>query len=83
MAHGQVWSLLETVIVLLCVLTSVLCQHHNLNEVPNPVRLVGGGERPSEGRVEILVNGTWGTVCDQGWDEHDAEVVCRQLGFSR
>ncbi|KFP43217.1 Neurotrypsin, partial [Chlamydotis macqueenii] len=45
-----------------------------------PIRLMDG-ENKKEGRVEIFINGQWGTICDDGWSDKDAAVVCRQLGY--
>ena len=44
------------------------------------VRLVGGSS-DVEGRVEIHIAGQWGTICGQGWDLIDANVLCHQLGY--
>ncbi|NXS09088.1 MARCO protein, partial [Neodrepanis coruscans] len=43
------------------------------------LRIVGG----RRGRVEIFHQGSWGTICDDGWTVQTAGVVCRMLGFSR
>ena len=45
------------------------------------VRLIGG-LRLYEGRVEICFNETWGTICDDGWGTQDANVTCKQLGYT-
>ncbi|XP_053387471.1 scavenger receptor cysteine-rich domain superfamily protein-like [Mercenaria mercenaria] len=37
--------------------------------------------RPSEGRVEILVNGTWGTICNTNFASEDARVICKMIGL--
>ena len=40
-----------------------------------------GGEADNEGTLELCLNQDWGTVCDDLWDNNDAKVACRKLGF--
>ena len=85
--HKQILALIPLMLV-----SHVLVGHCHLSSLyilittmdivcpPNDVRLVGGSAQ-DEGRVELCSNNAWGTICDDGFDENDANVICRQLGY--
>ena len=43
-------------------------------------RLVNGVIQ-NEGEIEVCINGVWGSICADQWDETDAYVLCQQLGY--
>ena len=47
------------------------------------IRLVGAADNSTrlEGTVEVCIDQMWSLVADNGWDNLDAQVVCRQLGY--
>ena len=70
------YIVINVIFKLSCIIVSV--EHANCTN--GEVRLVGGNG-PHEGRVEVCVNEVWGTVCSNGWNTGDSNVVCRQIGY--
>ena len=48
------------------------------------LRLTGDGAAGyvASGTVEICINNQWGNICASDWTTMDAQVVCKQLGYS-
>ena len=54
------------------------CTHGTLQIA---LRTDDSDDQYSEGRLEVCVNGAWGTICDTVYGTRDAQVACRQLGY--
>ena len=56
-----------------------------LDQNPGSLRLVNSSGitfTGRGGRLEINLNGRWGTICDDGFGPSDARLACNQLGYS-
>ena len=40
------------------------------------------GKRVSEGKVKVFENGKWSIICATNWTKDNADVTCKDLGFS-
>ena len=73
--------MMKTLLILLIVaIESIHCQGNGDDTTAEgDIRLADG--KAGSGRLEIYLEGQWGTVCDDFFDMDDAMVVCRQLKY--
>ena len=61
---------------------AVICDDSYVQLVDDNADSVFIKDALSRGRVEICVNQTYRTICEDNWNNADASVLCAELGFS-
>ena len=64
-------------------LISMIACVENEMRLQNRTTTYDGNLRIYTGRVEVCINGIYHSICNIGWDNHDAQVVCNQIYSSR
>lgn len=74
---------INIVLVCLSIVLAVVVASLAESDIPTEmsVSLINGRIK-SEGIVRVRHNATWWTICDFQWDEREASIVCRMLGYS-
>lgn len=72
--RGYVTTCTSVVYTNVVALLLIECDHGDIR--------LAGRNTSTEGRIEVCIDGVWGTVTDDLWGTNDARVACRQLGFN-
>ena len=59
----------------------IVCVAYSVTVFQGLVRLAGDNRVSNTGRLEVLHNSVWGTVCRDRFDNRDAQVACYMLGL--
>jgi hypothetical protein len=55
------------------------CSDYSLRLANQQASNSSDGRLTIEGHIEICINGSYFAICDEGWDDRDAQVSCNIL----
>ncbi|XP_070198153.1 scavenger receptor cysteine-rich domain-containing protein DMBT1-like isoform X2 [Littorina saxatilis] len=75
---------LNASLIALQAIVEALVMDPPMSDLNGTLRLVNNfNNETNQGRLEIVINGEWGTICQDFWSKNDAIVACNQLGLPR